>query len=499
MERKKSSFYSNSFYLVWILLILTQPMIGLTNHTFHDTNPTAVVLIEQPLHDLASDDQSARTTNSLAMQEVGDNRTFWTLNFTADAYYQLEARLLAVGNHCYIYMEDSAIVFLGGNVASERGELYRDEFDSTIYPRVTDLSGNPEGVLGDIDGDSRIIILLSTNPVSYYGFDNEFDRAYSNLCEMVYIRYTTSYILGVISHEFQHLILFNHDSDETPFVFEALAQYAAKYTGSLIPWDNLTWGVSEFLLHPEDSLIYWTPNTGGAEAEADYGSAYLFALYLAEQFGVDFMRNIVLEDSDGAEGIMATLEDMGYNITFNELYLNWITALTIDEPSIADGQYGFHDANARMHKVGIVSELPYEMEDRSLHCYGFNIRRLVTPPDYFVIEIRYPTVYTVGLSVAYHDEEGWHIQQRSGSGGLRVEIVEGSSIDNAYIITTYLYEDTPSGAIQYGLGPSIDIDLLILEVPSVTTNLDLLPIGLVIGFLIVTVIIIRWRMKKTEL
>jgi hypothetical protein len=468
------------------------------------SNPSSIVdnqqefllVNETPIVDIASQNSSNQYRNRMTQPDIGSNRTFWTLNHSSLAYYQIEARLLSVGDHCYIYMEDVAIEFLGQNVATERGETYRDEFDSTIYHYVVDLAGNPDGVLGDIDGDPRVIILLSTNPVSYYGFDNEFNRPNSNLCEMVYIRYTTSYMLGVISHEFHHLILFNHDGDETPFIFESLAQFAAKYTGSVIPWDNITWGVSEFLLHPEDSLIYWTPNTGGAEAEVDYGSAYLFGLYLAEQFGVDFMRNLVSEEEDGAEGVMATLDDMGYNITFNELYLDWITALAIDVPSIADGQYGFHEANASIHRVGIVSDLPYELNDLSLRCYGFNVRRLVAPPDYFVIDIAYLPVYTLGLSIAYHDDEGWHIQQTIQTGGSLVEVVEGSSIDNAYIMTTHLYEDTPSGEIFYGHGVSTTVSLSILEEFPETPGFDLLPIGLVLGSIVVAiVIIIIWKRK----
>ncbi len=464
--------------------------------------PQPVSIADRPQIDTFQlDNNSHRIRNKMVQPSVGSIRTFWTLNHSSLEHYQVDAELLAIGNHCYIYMEDVAIDFLGESVAIARCESYRDEFDSTIYPSVVDLAGQPDGTLGDIDGDSRIIILLSTNPVNYYGYENEFEQSiepYSNLCEMVYIRYTTSYILGVISHEFHHLILFNHDGNEVPFVYESLAQFAAKYTGAIIPWDNITWGVSDFLLHSEDSLIYWTPNTGGAEAEVDYGSAYLFGLYLAEQFGIEFMRELVIEDSDGAEGIMNTLNNMGFNISFNDLYLNWITALTIDQPSIADGQYGFHDANATMHSVGIVSELPYEYNDLPLRCYGFNIRRLVTPPDYFVVDITYLPTYNIGVSIAYHDNDGWHIQQKTQSGGSLVEIVEGSSIDNAYIMTSYLYENTPSGTIVTGYGVSTHINLAILEeLPEPTVDWGLLPFVIIVGAIMVTgVALIVWKFRE---
>jgi hypothetical protein len=470
-----------------------------TPYSIPDIPEASIVDNESTILFSPSEDNSYRNRNRISQPDVGSIRSFWSKNHTSNTYYQVGAELLAIGNYCYIYMEDVAIDFLGDAVALERSESYRDEFDTTIYPYVVDLAGNPDGNIGDIDEDPRIIILLSTNPVCYYDYANEIEGPVSNLCEMIYITYTTSYILGVISHEFHHLVLYNHDNNEAPFLFESLAQFAAKYTGSIVPWDNITWGVDDFVLHPEDSLIYWTSSTTGEEAQIDYGSAYLFGLYLAEQFGIEFMRNLVTEEQDGAEGIIATLDDMGYNITFNQLYLDWITTLAIDEPSLAEGQYGFHDANARMHKMDIVTEIPRGPDSLSIRAYGFNIHRLVAPPDYFVIELTYPSLSSVGLSIAYYDSEGWHVQQRVESGGLLIEEVQGSSISDVYIMTTYLFSETPSGSIQLGLGPSIDIRLSILEEVPIYPSSYLVPIGLGAGILAVAIIIIIWHVKRRRL
>jgi len=45
-------------------------------------------------------------------QEVGDNRSFWALNFDTMERYIVEAHLLAIGDHCYIYFNDLPISIL---------------------------------------------------------------------------------------------------------------------------------------------------------------------------------------------------------------------------------------------------------------------------------------------------------------------------------------------------------------------------------------------------
>ena len=108
--------------------------------------------------------------------DIGDFRWFWAVDYDEDVYYQADAYLLAIGEYCYIYFEDLVISILGEEEASERAEFYRDEFDSSIYPKVTALAGNPNGTLGDIDGDPRIYILILENRWDYYRQTNEVEH-----------------------------------------------------------------------------------------------------------------------------------------------------------------------------------------------------------------------------------------------------------------------------------------------------------------------------------
>ncbi len=431
-------------------------------------------------------------------QEVGYQRTFWIYDFTASFFYEVNATLLAIGEYSLVFMEKNCITELGELAAIGKTETIRDEFDSTIYPRITDLAGHPNGTLGDIDGDPRIVILLS-NCANYYSERNELPFDYSNLCEMIYIHYRI-HLMNVVAHEFHHLIWFNNEWDEPQFILEALAQYAMYYAGYLEPYNNLAPQVDAYLPHPEESLLYWNMyNDGGVSAVIDYGGAYLFAFYIAEQYGVEILRNLITEPADGPHGIEAVLQTAGDDITFNELYLNWIMALTIDELGFCNNLYGFENLNARITQYYPVGVLPLLNQTISLRYYGFHIHKLQSPPDNFTVQIKKSSNQTIGVSIASHDAIGWHIYQNlhDEEGTIITDNFMGNQIDVAYIITSYMLNHTPTITRSYdiGLGPSTHIDISIITTP-ITLEVPwglIIPLSAfsVICLLIVIVITIR--------
>ncbi len=420
-------------------------------------------------HTLQPSQITHNSSQNKNFRSVGFQRTFWTYDYTASEYYELNATILAIGVYSYVFMQNSCITELGESVAIWQAETIRDEFDSTIYPRVTDLAGHPNGTLGDIDGDPRIIILLSRNPVAYYSERNEFVLDYSNQCEMFYMYYrfyNQNWRLAVTAHEFHHLIWFNNEMDEPPFTLEALAQYVMYHAGYLAPYDNLAPQVSNFLSHPDNSLLYWN-----SDSTDDYGSAYLFAFYIAEHYGVDILRDLIKEPTDGPQGIEAVLQAAGYNITFNELYLNWITALTIDKIGFHSNLYGFENIDAKITQYEVVDKFPLLNETISLRYYGFHIHKLDSLPDKFTVQIRKSSNQTIGVSLVLHDTIGWHVHQNihDEADNVFIDNLTGLSIDIAYLITSYISNDTPPPT-EYGLGPSTDIEISIIETPISTTN-----------------------------
>jgi hypothetical protein len=414
------------------------------------------------------------------LQEVGYQRTFWTYDFTASFFYEVSTTLLAIGDYSLVFMENSCITELGELVAIGRSETIRDEFDGTIYPRITNLAGHPNGTLGDIDGDPRIVILLSSNRHIYYSERNELPFDYSNQCEMIYIDYRIS-VMNVVAHEFHHLIWFNNEWDEPQFILEALAQYAMYYAGYLEPYNNLAPQVAAFLPHPEESLLYWNMDSdGGVSRVIDYGSAYLFAFYIAEQYGVEILRNLITEPADGPHGIEAVLHKAGYDITFNELYLDWITALTIDELGFSNNLYGFENLDARITSYDPIGVLPLLNQTIPIRFYGFHVYKLQFPSNGFTVQIDKSSNQTIGVSIAVLDAFGWHIYQilHDEADTLITENIRGNRITEAYIITSYMLANTPNTTRTdaIGLGPLTYIDISIIQTHPESEN----PWGLII-------------------
>ena len=435
------------------------------------------------------------------LREVGYHQTFWVYDFTASFFYEVNATLLAIGEYSLVFMEKNCITELGELAAIGKTETIRDEFDSTIYPRITDLAGHPNGTLGDIDGDPRIVILLA-NCANYYSERNELPFDYSNLCEMFYIHYRIT-VVNVVAHEFHHLIWFNNEWDELQFLLEALAQYAMYYAGYLEPYNNLAPQVPFFLPHPEESLLYWNMyNEGGMNMVIDYGSAYLFAFYIAEQYGVEILRNLISETADGPHGIEAVLQTAGHDITFNELYLNWITALTIDELGFCNNLFGFENLDARITRYTPVNLLPLLNDTISLRYYGFHIHKLQFPSDDFTVQIKKISNQTIGVSVASHDALGWHISQHlhDENDTIVTDSFKGNRIDVAYIITSYLSNSTPTVHQEYGLGPSTTIQLTLTTTnpqilyPIITLGI----IGVIVAIAIAILMIIKMQHRLKQ-
>lgn len=408
------------------------------------------------------EDNFAIPFNSSTMgKEIGENRVFWAYNKVITDYYEVNSRLLAIGDWCYIYMDEECISKLGEESIMANANKICDEFDNTIYPRIIDLSGHPNGTMGDIDGDPKIFILFLDNSNCYREV-NDIEYNVSNLCEMIYINYrlfNRDWVYPIIAHEFQHLIWFNNEWDEPPFTLEALAQYAIYHAGYLDPFNNLVPQVASFLPHPENSPLYW-------DNDEDYGSTYLFAFYIAEKYGVQILRDLINESSDGPQGMITVLRSAGYDITFNELFMNWITALTLDELGFQNNLFGFEGFDARITSYEVVGNLPLARKTVSIGHYAFYIQKLESLSNNFTVIINKSPQDAIGISLAVHDSLGWHVKQN-----LHYEETitindsfSGSLIDEAYVIISYISKGTPIAPEGRSTsGPSIDIEITIIE------------------------------------
>ena len=430
------------------------------------TNPTQILryrlLAEKP--ELASNLPDLKRNPVQAEEEnVGDTKGFYIIDsFVGGSYdYVLEsATMLAKGDNCYVYVLDDVITSQGESSATTIANNWKNEFENKIYPNDILYFGSPDGTLGDIDGDSHVTVLLAFldgGVAGYFDMRNEIVYQYSNQREMVYVDYSTTY--GVLAHEFQHLIHYNYDVNERWWVDEGCAEFA-KYLSGYDMYNNLTAFARDFFAHyPDDSLLYWNYyEEDGRNVRIDYGSAYMFIFYVAEKYGYDAVKNIVSQTSVGAGGVETALSISGHSIVFNDLFLNWATALYVDDPTFGGGLYGFENLNISMD-YDLISTFPAIKENRLNRFYGIYATKLSSPGDMLILDTASTAGKHLGISIAVHDINGWTVVKSLQIGSIN-DIINGTLIDVAYLITSVMDSTTPyvDSSAQFTVGLEYYVD-----------------------------------------
>ncbi len=453
-----------------------------------------------------SDVVISTTQNS---EVVGNQLLFWTP--TLEGSNQALATLLAVGNSCYVYMANSSIDLLGEENSISKCEGLRNVFDETIYPKAIELAGNPDGNLGDIDNDPRITLFLfpmvRTMGQAYLGTHqprDELPGPLSNEREMIYIdsEKDLNETICITIHEFNHLIWDNYEFDEADFLTEGLANYAIDYTGY---WWYITDAVTRsFTNYPEVSLLYFN-RFYSDYWDASYGQGYLFVTYLAEKFGVETVRSLVTMEEDAALAVEKALSNTNNSMSFNDVYLDWVTACVLDNPSIEDGKYGFLTQDYVIQRYSrLLGNWPVERKDVRHNLYGMNVKKIFNPQSNFTFEIENPYPYALGIVIAVLDADGWRVNQliRYSVAGSFSEYVEGHEIEEVNIITCVMSADTPTDYHDvFALDeiPHVNLDYSIRQ--GIITNYSQIPffaliIGLPTVVVISAVIMVKYRRVK---
>lgn len=289
---------------------------------------------------------SAPTTPEREYQ-VGDIETFFVQNFTQGTF-EIQAEMVYTNAAVYIWVEQGYSL----NVNSVK--LSADEFANQIYAPQRELFGS-EASPG-IDGDPKLHVLHSSNLGSgiaaYYYSESQYPQeavSSSNEREMFFVnldnmanRVGTPYYTGVLAHEFQHMIHWAVDPNEESWLNEGLSELAAFYTG---------YGVSNFatnyLANSGTQLTYWPDNQRGIV----YGGSFLFNAYLLDRFGHEAIRTLVANPANGMTSVDQTLHTIqaidpidGQAMTAERLFADFSAANFVQDASIANGQYGYTDA-----------------------------------------------------------------------------------------------------------------------------------------------------------
>jgi hypothetical protein len=285
---------------------------------------------------------------------VGDTKDFWSWDLSQmpprDVLVPSTCR--AVGTHAYIFVADDQ---WGVNVSQQDVDNIIDVLDNRtptgsidpaqgIIPNEVDAFGPVPDAL---DGDPKPIILLmelqSYGGNQFDGFFNAYNQYtddytvatygyHSNECEMVTVNSAIRPVISdmtvsILAHELQHLIHWGGDPDEESWVNESCSEAAMVLCGyhTDIDWLN------DYLGNPSVSLYDLE--------HVHYGACLLFGTYLYERFGVDFLRRLVADPSNGQTGITGSLSASGSPLSMDELLLDWATATVGDHLGASDPVY----------------------------------------------------------------------------------------------------------------------------------------------------------------
>ncbi|WP_052342631.1 hypothetical protein [Bacillus sp. EB01] len=294
-----------------------------------------------------------KSTNSyFPSYQVGDNKYFWVSNLATNQDYQVNARLAYSGTKANIWVNDNQI---SDSDTARLGE----EFDSNIYPSVT----NNFGKESDVNQDGKINILCydiqdgfngSGGYVGGYFWGGDlYTSYYSNQSEIFYIdtypamglySKDVAEVYETIAHEFQHMVNYNQNvllergATMDTWLNEAFSMAAEQiYSGNALS-SRINYYNNSASIQNGHSLLYWD-RTGNTLS--NYALSYLFGQYFKLQAGQGnrIFKEIMNDTRNNHLAVEAAAKKyIDTNLTFGKLMTHFRAALLLKESS---GLHGF--------------------------------------------------------------------------------------------------------------------------------------------------------------
>ncbi|WKZ37138.1 MAG: immune inhibitor A [Anaerolineales bacterium] len=313
---------------------------------------------------------------SAAPRSVGDTKPFWVHNLDTNVNNEVQATLRYITPHVYFWVQD------GVQYNENEMKALVDEFENKIYPTNREFFGS-EWSPG-IDGDEHIYILYARGlGFSIAGYFSSADsvhpliQEYSNGHEMFLFNADNTalgdnFTYGVLAHEFQHMIHWNLDANETSWLNEGSSELAAFLNG----YDpgGFDW---LYINDPDLQLNDW-PNDQNATTP-HYGAGFLFMNYFLNRFGEDATKALVRDPANGLESVDDVLRESaatdpltGEPITADDFFMDWVVTNFVLDRSVGDGRY-IYDNYPGAHRASATESIyacPQAPLARTVHQYG---------------------------------------------------------------------------------------------------------------------------------
>lgn len=273
---------------------------------------------------------------------LGTQKSFWVTDTDTAENFQIETSLAAVTDHMYFWVENGV-----DYSQSALDELVAD-FEDNIYPTNREFFGS-EWFPG-VDEDPHLYVIyargLGFNLAGYYNSTDEYHpdvHEFSNAHETFMLSADNAgleekYTFGVLAHEFQHMIHWYRDRNETSWLNEGFSELATLLTGHR---EGPTHDYY-FADDPDTQLNDW-PNDPNATIP-HYGNAFLFVTYFMDRFGSEATKALVADDLNGLPSVDKVLADLyitdpetGLQITADDVFLDWVVTNYLNsEYNVAD-------------------------------------------------------------------------------------------------------------------------------------------------------------------
>jgi hypothetical protein len=387
---------------------------------------------------------SSNSFQSASEYNVSDVLEFWAVDYGylgttsgteqdwIDAFYQTNATVKAISNHSVVFVEDG-ISYDETSAQGLANEFEANIWDSEVpyFGTVPDVDNNGKVsiLIMDIDdgssGGSYIAgVFLRTHQTDPNGHSSNEIEYYSMFMELVHIDIQSvldNEVNGTLAHEFEHLIHYESDPDETLWIDEGAASFAsyhAGYTSDISGYLSNS-NPNYFLYDIDSSLTYWT------QALRDYSASFLFFLYLNNRFGPNVVGEIVNSTLKDQESIIDVLQNnYGYIGDFEDIFQDWTIANTLDLPSSLEYGYSSHNLNARV--VNSVNSFPNSFSG-SVSYWGTDIYQINSQPDPSILEINFEEgslgEYVVSTLIFSSEFGNWSIESYDSTE------ISGNSID----------------------------------------------------------------------
>ncbi|MCX6066411.1 MAG: immune inhibitor A [Chloroflexi bacterium] len=299
--------------------------------------------------------------------KAGDKQSFYLSNTDSADHFQVETTLKYVTDHAYFWVEN------GISYNQDEAKQLVDTFETKMYPTDREFFGS-EWTPG-VDGDQHIYLVyargIGGSVAGYFSSPDEYHPdafESSNAHEMFVFNADNSplsdtYTYGVLAHEFQHMIHWKQDRNETSWLNEGFSEVAVLLNGYYVGSAD-----SEYIANTDVQLTDWGPDPGTNGPH--YGSSFLFLTYFLDRFGKEATQALVKDQQNGMDSVDNILKSINATdkltnqpITADDVFMDWAATNYLLDGSVSDGRFIYHNYEnaSQASETETVSDCPNEL------------------------------------------------------------------------------------------------------------------------------------------